>query len=181
MHSIILNPPPHSSPSCAQNLRTARQFGRETFPSPSGSTNTAGQALAHLSLGTSDTALRPRYDRSRGHSSNHLLRQLDRQPRHARGTNSRSWRKNKDTRFHFAEVRLVKCVQCARLSLNVRLLPAAAALTVRDAFIVTISSTVKRKATIPKRNRSLLKEFFHAAEHRCSQLSETNTKPWAGS
>jgi hypothetical protein len=105
MHSIILNPPPHPSPFRSQILRTAYQFGSETFPPPSGSTNTAGQAFAHLSLGTSDTTLRTRYDHSRGHSSNHFLRRLDWQPRNARGTNSRSWRKNKDTRFNFAEAR----------------------------------------------------------------------------
>ena len=181
MHSIILNPPPHSSPSCAPIVRTACQSGSETFPPPSGSTNTAGQALARLSLGTSDTTLRTRYDHSRGHSSNHVLRRLDWQPRNSRGTNFRSWRKNKDTRFNFAEVRPEQCAWSARPCINVRLLPAAAAHTVRDAFIVTISSTVRRKATIPKKNRSLLKEFFHTTEHRCSQLRETNTKSWAGS
>ncbi|HEY2819515.1 MAG TPA: hypothetical protein VGJ06_00630 [Candidatus Acidoferrum sp.] len=77
---------------------------------------------------------------------------------------------------HFAEGRLERFV-----SLDVRLRPAAAALTVRDAFIVTISSTVRRKATIPKQNRSLLIEFFHANQQRCSRLRETNTKLWAGS
>lgn len=175
MHIIILNPPPHSSPSCAQILCAGCQFGPETFAPPSGSTNTAGQALAHLSLGTSDTTLRTRYDCSQGHSSNHLLRPIAREPRHSRGTKSRSRRKTKDTRLNFAEVR-----PSPRPLTNVRPLPAAAAHSSRcfhrNYFIYSQTESNHSQA-----KSIIIDRVFHAIEHRCSQLRETNTKSWAGS
>lgn len=55
MDIIILNQPHRLSPS-------RPPLHCETFPQPSGSTNTAGEALAYLSLSTGDTTLRTRYD-----------------------------------------------------------------------------------------------------------------------
>jgi hypothetical protein len=50
---------------------------RETFRVPSGSINTVGQALAQLSLSTSDSARSKRYDLSLDHSASQLLHQID--------------------------------------------------------------------------------------------------------
>ncbi len=124
---IILNltSGPSSSRLRTPPVRRARLY--ETFPSPPGSINTVGQALAQLSLSTSDSAPSKRYDLSLDHSASQLLHQTDRHT--LRGTNSRSRRKNIHTRSRFATIppraiysfgrkgraRLPLCLWCAIL------------------------------------------------------------------
>jgi hypothetical protein len=124
---IILNLT--SGLSSSQLQRRPPRFAhlRETFRLAPGSINTVGQALAQLSLSTSDSARSKRYDLSLDHSASQLLHQIDRHT--LRGTNSRSRRKNIHTRSRFATIppraiysfgrkgraRLPLCLWCAIL------------------------------------------------------------------
>jgi hypothetical protein len=141
-----------------------RKIHRETFPSTPGSINTVGQALAQLSSSTSDSALPKRYDLSGSFGKPTFPSDRLAHPKFAGNQLSVSTEEHS----HEVEVRHISASSDLLFRMQ-RPRPAAVVSLVCDTFFATFPASLARKATIHKKNRSLLSaHFFHANQKRFS-------------